>query len=165
MRFSIAIICGLTAIVDYGFIQKIEQESLRTVQSFSTDISAGIIDGETSQETIELKFTYFGRSKAELANLTNELEVENDELKSALEELDKPSVLERVRGQNKSSQQLEIEQKISNNETSIEAAHSKIELSEDQIECLKLKRPGQRVWQYLVSYKIHVFCREDKRNT
>ena len=100
-------------------------ESLRTVQSFSTDISAGIIDGETSQETIELKLRILEDQKAELANLTNELEVENDELKSALEELDKPSVLERVRGQNKSSQQLEIEQKISNNETSIEATHSK----------------------------------------
>ena len=143
LRFSIAIICGLTAIVDYGFIQKIEQESLRTVQSFSTDISAGIIDGETSQETIELQLRILEDQKAELANLTNELEVENDELKSALEELDKPSVLERVRGQNKSSQQLEIEQKISNNETSIEAAHSKIELSEDQIECLKFKGQGK----------------------
>lgn len=143
LRFSIAIICGLTSIVDYGFIQKIEQESLRTVQSFSTDISAGIIDGETSQETIELQLRILEDQKAELANLTNILELENDELKSVLEELDKPSVLDRVRGQNKSSQQLEIEQKMSNNETRIEEALSQIELLEDQITCLQLKGQGE----------------------
>ena len=31
LRFSISVVCALTAIVDYGFIQKIEQTSLKTV--------------------------------------------------------------------------------------------------------------------------------------
>ena len=143
LRFSIAIICGLTWIVDYGFIQKIEQASLRTVQSFSSEISAGIVDGGRSHENIEKQMSILEDDKAELLNAANVLEAENVELSLLLEEIDKPSLLDRARGQNKSSQQLELEQKISSNKTQIKEFLNQIRSLDDQASCLKLEGKGK----------------------
>ena len=35
LRFSIAVVCGLTAVLDYSFLQKIQDTSLKTVQTLS----------------------------------------------------------------------------------------------------------------------------------
>jgi hypothetical protein len=142
LRFSIAIVCALTAAVDQSFIQKIEQTSLKTVQVFNSDISVGInevaaIDEDINQELTELKLR--------VDKVNKQVEVKNADI-AALEEklvkLPKRSVWDKVKFKKKSEVSKAIENQINNNEIEIKRLQTQLTTLEAQLDCAFTKQAG-----------------------
>jgi hypothetical protein len=142
LRFSIAIVCALTAAVDQSFIQKIEQTSLKTVQVFNSDISVGInevaaIDEDINQELTELKLR--------VDKVNKQVEVKNADI-AALEEklvkLPKRSVWDKVKFKKKSEVSKAIENQINNNEIEIKRLQTQLTTLEAQLDCAVTKQAG-----------------------
>lgn len=142
LRFSIAIVCALTAAVDQSFIQKIEQTSLKTVQVFNSDISVGInevaaIDEDINQELTELQLR--------VDKVNKQVEVQNSDI-AALEEklakLPKRSVWDKVKLKKKSEVTKAIENKINNKELEIKRLQTQLTTLELQLDCAVTKQAG-----------------------
>ena len=142
LRFSIAIVCALTAAVDQSFIQKIEQTSLKTVQVFNSDISVGInevaaIDEDINQELTELKLR--------VDKVNKQVEVKNADI-AALEEklakLPKRSVWDKVKFKKKSDVSKAIENQINNKEIEIKRLQTQLTTLEAQLDCAVTKQAG-----------------------
>ena len=142
LRFSIAIVCALTAAVDQSFIQKIEQTSLKTVQVFNFDISVGInevaaIDEDINQELTELKLR--------VDKVNKQVEVKNADI-AALEEklakLPKRSVWDKVKFKKKSEVSKAIENQINNKEIEIKRLQTQLTTLEAQLDCAVTKQAG-----------------------
>tara|TARA_B110000285_G_scaffold227255_1_gene288264 strand:- start:218 stop:1090 length:873 start_codon:yes stop_codon:yes gene_type:complete len=142
LRFSIAIVCALTAAVDQSFIQKIEQTSLKTVQVFNSDISVGInevaaIDEDINQELTELKLR--------VDKVNKQVEVKNADI-AALEEklakLPKRSVWDKVKFKKKSEVSKAIENQINNKEIEIKRLQTQLTTLEAQLDCAVTKQAG-----------------------
>jgi hypothetical protein len=142
LRFSIAIVCALTAAVDQGFIQKIEQASLQTVQTFNSEISVGIndvaaIDEDAKQEQAALQI------KSD--EITKKITLTNSDITTLSEQLDtlpKRSLLDWVKGKKKNETTKSIEDQISTKEQELDRLKVQLTSIEKKLECIVIKQSG-----------------------
>lgn len=142
LRFSIAIVCALTAAVDQGFIQKIEQASLQTVQTFNSEISVGIndvaaIDEDAKQEQAALQIKRDEINKT--VNLTN---ADIATLSEQLDTLPKRSLLDVVKRKKKNETTKAIEDQISAKEQELDRLKVQLRSIEKKLECIVIKQSG-----------------------
>ena len=142
LRFSIAIVCALTAAVDQGFIQKIEQASLQTVQTFNSEISVGIndvaaIDEDTKQEQAALQIKLDEINKT--VTLTN---ADVATLSEQLDTLPKRSLLDLVKGKKKNETTQAIEDQITTKERELDRLQVQLTSIEKKLECIVIKQSG-----------------------
>ena len=142
LRFSIAIVCALTAAVDQGFIQKIEQASLQTVQTFNSEISVGIndvaaIDEDTKQVQAALQIKRdeinktITRTNADIATLSEQLDT-----------LPKRSLLDVVKRKKKNETAQAIEDQITTKERELDRLKVQLTSIEKKLECIVIKQSG-----------------------
>ena len=112
LRFSIAIVCVLTAALDYSFLQKIEQAILETVQSFNSEISAGINEVASIEDDIDQELESLKVAKVRLSDLIEVSQGKLEVLKENLGEELKPSHWGKIRGKEKSPQRLALEKQF-----------------------------------------------------
>ena len=142
LRFSIAIVCALTAAVDQGFIQKIEQASLQTVQTFNSEISVGIndvaaIDEDAKQEQAALQI------KSD--EITKKITLTKSDITTLSEQLDtlpKRSLLDWVKGKKKNETTKSIEDQISTKEQELDRLKVQLTSIEKKLECIVIKQSG-----------------------
>ena len=142
LRFSIAIVCALTAAVDQGFIQKIEQASLQTVQTFNSEISFGIndvaaIDEDTKQEQAALQIKLDEINKT--VTLTN---ADIATLSEQLDTLPKRSLLDVVKRKKKNETAQAIEDQITTKERELDRLKVQLTSIEKKLECIVIKQSG-----------------------
>ena len=142
LRFSIAIVCALTAAVDQGFIQKIEQASLQTVQTFNSEISFGIndvaaIDEDTKQEQAALQIKLDEINKT--VTLTN---ADIATLSEQLDTLPKRSLLDVVKRKKKNETTQAIEDQITTKERELDRLQVQLTSIEKKLECIVIKQSG-----------------------
>ncbi|MDC3275713.1 hypothetical protein OAU74_01425 [bacterium] len=142
LRFSIAIVCALTAAVDQGFIQKIEQASLQTVQTFNSEISVGIndvaaIDEDTKQEKAALQIKLDEINKT--VTLTN---ADIATLSEQLDTLPKRSLLDVVKRKKKNETTQAIEDQITTKERELDRLQVQLTSIEKKLECIVIKQSG-----------------------
>ena len=142
LRFSIAIVCALTAAVDQGFIQKIEQASLQTVQTFNSEISVGIndvaaIDEDAKQEQAALQIKRDEINKT--VNLTN---ADIATLSEQLDTLPKRSLLDVVKRKKKNETTQAIEDQITTKERELDRLQVQLTSIEKKLECIVIKQSG-----------------------
>ena len=143
LRFSISIVCALTAIVDYGFIQEIEQTSLKTVRQFNSDISVGINAVTETDENISTTVDTYKSHKEETISEHDQIKSELIELEKQLEGLPSRSLIDVMKRKKKSKEVLLIERQIETKKTSLERIEKKLLQLDSSIECEKLKNEGQ----------------------
>ena len=143
LRFSISIVCSLTAIVDYGFIQEIEQTSLKTVRQFNSDISVGINAVTETDENISTNVDTYKSHKEETISEHDQIKSELIELEKQLEGLPSRSLIDVMKRKKKSKEVLLIERQIETKKTSLERIEKKLLQLDSSIECEKLKNEGQ----------------------
>ena len=142
LRFSIAIVCALTAAVDQGFIQKIEQASLQTVQTFNSEISVGIndvaaIDEDAKQEQAALQIKRDEINKT--VTLTN---ADITTLSEQLDTLPKRSLLDLVKGKKKNETTKAIEDQITTKEQELDRLKVQLRSIEKKLECIVIEQSG-----------------------
>ena len=142
LRFSIAIVCALTAAVDQGFIQKIEQASLQTVQTFNSEISVGIndvaaIDEDAKQEQAALQIKRDEINKT--VTLTN---ADIATLSEQLDTLPKRSLLDVVKRKKKNETAQAIEDQITTKERELDRLKVQLTSIEKKLECIVIKQSG-----------------------
>ena len=142
LRFSIAIVCALTAAVDQGFIQKIEQASLQTVQTFNSEISVGIndvaaIDEDAKQEQAALQIKRDEINKT--VTLTN---ADIATLSEQLDTLPKRSLLDVVKRKKKNETTQAIEDQITTKERELDRLQVQLTSIEKKLECIVIKQSG-----------------------
>ena len=142
LRFSIAIVCALTAAVDQGFIQKIEQASLQTVQTFNSEISVGIndvaaIDEDAKQEQAALQIKLDEINKT--VTLTN---ADIATLSEQLDTLPKRSLLDVVKRKKKNETTQAIEDQITTKERELDRLQVQLTSIEKKLECIVIKQSG-----------------------
>lgn len=142
LRFSIAIVCALTAAVDQGFIQKIEQASLQTVQTFNSEISVGIndvaaIDEDAKQEQAALQIKRDEINKT--VTLTN---ADIATLSEQLDTLPKRSLLDVVKRKKKNETTKAIEDQITTKERELDRLQVQLTSIEKKLECIVIKQSG-----------------------
>lgn len=142
LRFSIVIVCVLTAIVDYGFIDKIEQASLKSVQAFNVEISVGnndhAIEVDISQQLEDLM-----DKKEVLENDISTNESELDALNEELNQLPKISWLKNLIGENESPEVMQAKEQISVKEITLDNLQENLSDIEDQIACTESRKKGE----------------------
>ena len=143
LRFSISIVCALTAIVDYGFIQEIEQTSLKTVRQFNSDISVGINAVTETDENISTTMDTYKSHKEETISEHDQIKSELIKLEKQLEGLPSRSLIDVMKRKKKSEEVLLIERQIETKKTSLERIEKKLLQLDSSIECEKLKNEGQ----------------------
>ena len=143
LRFSISIVCSLTAIVDYGFIQEIEQTSLKTVRQFNSDISVGINAVTETDENISTTVDTYKSHKEETISEHDQIKSELIKLEKQLEGLPSRSLIDVMKRKKKSKEVLLIERQIETKKTSLERIEKKLLQLDSSIECEKLKNEGQ----------------------
>jgi len=143
LRFSISIVCALTAIVDYGFIQEIEQTSLKTVRQFNSDISVGINAVTETDENISTNVDTYKSHKEETISEHDQIKSELIKLEKQLEGLPSRSLIDVMKRKKKSKEVLLIERQIETKKTSLERIEKKLLQLDSSIECEKLKNEGQ----------------------
>lgn len=143
LRFSISIVCALTAIVDYGFIQEIEQTSLKTVRQFNSDISVGINAVTETDENISTTMDTYKSLKEEIISEHDQIKSELIKLEKQLEGLPSRSLIDVMKRKKKSEEVLLIERQIETKKTSLERIEKKLLQLDSSIECEKLKNEGQ----------------------
>ena len=143
LRFSISIVCALTAIVDYGFIQEIEQTSLKTVRQFNSDISVGINAVTETDENISTTVDTYKSHKEETISEHDQIKSELIKLEKQLEGLPSRSLIDVMKRKKKSKEVLLIERQIETKKTSLERIEKKLLQLDSSIECEKLKNEGQ----------------------
>jgi hypothetical protein len=142
LRFSIAIVCALTAAVDQGFIQKMEQASFQAVKTFSSEISVGIndvaaIDEDAKQEQAALQI------KSD--EITKKITLTNSDITTLSEQLDtlpKRSLLDLVKGKKKNETTKAIEDQISAKEQELDRLKVQLRSIEKKIECIVIEQSG-----------------------
>ena len=143
LRFSIAIVCVLTAALDYSFLQKIEQASLETVQSFNSEISAGINEVASIEDDIDQELEGLKVAKVRLSDLIEVSQGELEVLKENLGEEPKPALWGKIRGKEKSPQRLALEQQFDEKKLDIKQFKTELKALETQIECAELRSSGE----------------------
>jgi len=141
LRFSIAVVCGLTAVLDYSFLQKIQDTSLKTVQTFNSEISAGIkeiafLEADINQEVDSLAVLQ--------TQVIDQMIAAKEDLKNLEEKLveePKPAIWEWRK--NKSSERLALEIKREEKELEISEFEIELEKIASRIECAELKISGK----------------------
>ena len=142
LRFSIAIVCALTAAVDQGFIQKMEQASFQAVKTFSSEISVGIndvaaIDEDTKQVQAALQIKRdeinktITRTNADIATLSEQLDT-----------LPKRSLLDVVKRKKKNETAQAIEDQITTKERELDRLKVQLTSIEKKLECIVIKQSG-----------------------
>lgn len=142
LRFSIAIVCALTAAVDQGFIQKMEQASFQAVKTFSSEISVGIndvaaIDEDAKQEQAALQI------KSD--EITMKINLTNSDITTLSEQLDtlpKRSLLDLVKGKKKNETTKAIEDQISTKEQELDRLKVQLRSIEKKLECIVIEQSG-----------------------
>jgi hypothetical protein len=142
LRFSIAIVCALTAAVDQGFIQKMEQASFQAVKTFSSEISVGIndvaaIDEDAKQEQAALQI------KSD--EITKKITLTNSDITTLSEQLDtlpKRSLLDLVKGKKKNETTKAIEDQISTKEQELDRLKVQLRSIEKKLECIVIEQSG-----------------------
>ncbi|MDA9960053.1 hypothetical protein N9D19_00775 [Planktomarina temperata] len=142
LRFSIAIVCALTAAVDQGFIQKMEQASFQAVKTFSSEISVGIndvaaIDEDAKQEQAALQI------KSD--EITKKITLTNSDITTLSEQLDtlpKRSWLDLVKGKKKNETTKAIEDQISTKEQELDRLKVQLRSIEKKLECIVIEQSG-----------------------
>ena len=142
LRFSIAIVCALTAAVDQGFIQKMEQASFQAVKTFSSEISVGIndvaaIDEDTKQEQAALQIKLDEINKT--VTLTN---ADIATLSEQLDTLPKRSLLDVVKRKKKNETTQAIEDQITTKERELDRLQVQLTSIEKKLECIVIKQSG-----------------------
>jgi len=142
LRFSIAIVCALTAAVDQGFIQKMEQASFQAVKTFSSEISVGIndvaaIDEDTKQEQAALQIKLDEINKT--VTLTN---ADIATLSEQLDTLPKRSLLDVVKRKKKNETAQAIEDQITTKERELDRLKVQLTSIEKKLECIVIKQSG-----------------------
>jgi len=132
----------LTAAVDQGFIQKIEQASLQTVQTFNSEISFGIndvaaIDEDTKQEQAALQIKLDEINKT--VTLTN---ADIATLSEQLDTLPKRSLLDVVKRKKKNETTQAIEDQITTKERELDRLQVQLTSIEKKLECIVIKQSG-----------------------
>lgn len=143
LRFSIAIVCALTAAVDQGFIQKIEQASLQTVQSFNSEISVGINDVAAIDEDIKQEQ---GALQITRDEITKKITLTNANIATLSEQLDtlpKRSLLDVVKLKKKNEAAQAVENQITNKEQEINRLQIQLTSIEKKLECIVIKQSGR----------------------
>lgn len=148
LRFSIVIVCVLTAIVDYGFIDKIEQASLKSVQAFNVEISVGsndhAIEVDISQQLEDLM-----DKKAVLENDINTNRSELDALEEELHQLPKISLWKNLMRENESPEVMQAKEQISVKEITLDNLQENLSDIEDQIACTELRKKGESCERFI----------------
>ena len=143
LRFSVAIICAFTALVDMSFIQDIEKTSMKAVETFNTDISVGVNDITAADEDLEQQVVKLSAEKKEISKqidlLTSELNALNDEYEKA----PKRSFTEKLRLKDKSDIIKNIEASISNTTSKIEELQNRNAQVDELISCSEIQKTGQ----------------------
>lgn len=142
LRFSIAIVCALTAAVDQGFIQKIEQASLQTVQTFNSEISVGIndvaaIDEDAKQEQAALQI------KSD--EITKKITLTNADIATLSEQLNtlpQRSLLDVVKLKKKNEATQAVENQITTKEQELDRLQAQLTSIEKKLECIAIKQSG-----------------------
>lgn len=143
LRFSIAIICALTAAIDYSFIQKIEEKSLGTIQDFNSDISNGIEQVTGNDEAIIQELADLELHYNEIILQLNKNQLGLDALKGRLDQEPKPSIWGRITGDKKSAPLKTIEKQIDDKKIVIQNLAKTSELLKEEIECAEIKKTGE----------------------
>ena len=142
LRFSIALVCALTAAVDQSFIQTIQQKSLKTVQVFNSAISVGINEVTHSDEIINQELT---KLKVRVDKINNQIKVNNADLAALEEQLAKEpkrSVWDVAKFKKKREMIKKIEKKIYNKEAEIQRLLTQLVPLEAQMKCVEIKKSG-----------------------
>ena len=132
----------MTAAVDQGFIQKIEQASLQTVQTFNSEISVGIndvaaIDEDAKQEQAALQIKRDEINKT--VTLTN---ADIATLSEQLDTLPKRSLLDVVKRKKKNETAQAIEDQITTKERELDRLKVQLTSIEKKLECIVIKQSG-----------------------
>ncbi len=143
LRFSIAIVCGLTALIDYSFIQSMEQKNLREVQIFSDDISNGANDLAFIDDAINKKLNGFEIRKGEIISQITTKESDLDNLEKILGEEPKRSVIGVVSGAEKSKTVQFIEKQIDDKKIEIRGLKAQLKTVESEIKCVVKQKEGK----------------------
>jgi len=142
LRFSIALVCALTAAVDQSFIQTIQQKSLKTVQVFNSAISVGINEVTHSDEIINQELT---KLQVRVDKINNQIKVNNADLAALEEQLAKEpkrSVWDVAKFKKKREMIKKIEKKIYNKEAEIQRLLTQLVPLEAQMKCVEIKKSG-----------------------
>jgi hypothetical protein len=143
MRFSVGIACAVTAIVDVGFVQSIEQQSVQAISKFNASISLGV--QEIGSADNELEETALDLSAQE-NELRAQIESEQDQLFDLERRLsdtpDRP-IWDRLTFGDKADEVITLEEAIAQTNISIGALESRGEELETQIECNDAERAGE----------------------
>ena len=142
LRFSIAIVCALTAAVDQGFIQKMEQASFQAVKTFSSEISVGINDVAAIDEDIKQEQ---GALQITRDEITKKITLTNANIATLSEQLDtlpKRSLLDVVKLKKKNEAVQAIENQITNKEQEINRLQIQLTSIEKKLECIVIKQSG-----------------------
>ena len=142
LRFSIALVCALTAAVDQSFIQTIQQKSLKTVQVFNSAISVGINEVTHSDEIINQELT---KLQVRVDKINNQIKVNNADLAALEEQLAKEpkrSVWDVAKFKKKREMIKKIEEKIYNKEAEIQRLLTQLVPLEAQMKCVEIKKSG-----------------------
>lgn len=148
LRFSIVIVCVLTAIFDYFFIDKIEQASLKSVQAFNVEISVGNID-HASEEDSSQQLEVLKDKKAVLLNDINTIKSELDASNEELNQLPTIPWWKNLIGENESPEVMQAKEQISDKEIALDTLQENLSAIEDQIACAELRKKGESCEEFI----------------
>jgi hypothetical protein len=135
MRFSIGIVCVLTAIVDVGFVKSVQQDSVRTISQFNASISLGVHEIGTADNELEQIAVDLSYEENELRTQIEEEQTELKDLEQRLsDEPDRP-IWDRLTFGDKSNEVVALEGAIEQKWADIEALENRVEEVKQKIEC------------------------------
>jgi hypothetical protein len=143
LRFSIAIVCALTAAVDQSFIQKIEQASLQTVKTFNSEISVGINDVATTDEDAKQEQAALQITRDEITKKITLTNADVATLSEQLNALPKRSLLDVVKLKKKNEATQAIEDQITTKEQEIDRLKVRLTSIQNKLECILIKQSGE----------------------
>lgn len=142
LRFSIAIVCTLTAAVDQGFIQKIEQASLQTVQTFNSEISVGINDVPAINEDAKQEQAALQIKRDEINKTVTLTNADIATLSEQLDTLPKRSWLDVAKRKKKNETTQAVIDQITSKERELDRLQVQLTSIEKKLECIVIKQSG-----------------------
>ena len=143
LRFSIAIVCMLTALIDYSFIQSMEQKNLREVQIFSASISEGANGLAFVDDAINQKLDGLEIKKGKIISQITAQESNLAALETILAQEPKRSVIGAISGAEKSETVQSIEKQIDDKKIEIEGFQRQLKTVKSEIKCVVKQKEGK----------------------
>jgi hypothetical protein len=135
---------GSVLLVDIGFVEEIENRSLKKIEAFSSDISAGVSEIAILDKNMDEKISELQVKKKELENEIQKGKIKREEHIASKNVVPKRSLWEKLRFKEKNQTVQKIEKLIDETDLEIETLEDQLRAIENQIGCSELQKKGKK---------------------